>query len=190
MTFIALLLWALTPGKVLPAEPLRYTFGPESTVSYQVTHPIHGATGVSHRLTGMVALTPGPSPELVLPLRLVVPLASFDSGNRNRDRNMLDVMRAARYPEAILVVEAVKWSEKRAEGNGTSAEGTATGTVTLKGVTRPVTLPLSGSIRDGRLEVRSRFSILLSEFGIERPSLLFRAIDDKVELEVAGLASR
>ncbi|HEY9900375.1 MAG TPA: YceI family protein [Pantanalinema sp.] len=181
---------ALTPGAGLAAEPLRYSFGPESTVSYRVTHPLHGATGVSHRLKGTVTLAPGPSPELVLPVRLAVPLASFDSGNRNRDRNMLSVMSASRYPEAVLTLEAVTWNARQNTGDQSSAEGTGQGVLSLKGVLRPITVSLSGNLRADRLLVSSRFSILLSDYGIERPSLLFRPIDDRVDLEITGLAQR
>lgn len=172
------------------AEPLHYSFTPESTVTYRVSHPLHGATGVSHQLSGAVSITPGTSPELVLPLRFTVPLASFDSGNRNRDRNMLSVMSAARYPEAILVIERVSWVNKQTSGSQTRAEGTGTGTLTLRGMSRPITVSLSGSLNGPRLEVTSRFSVLLSEYGIERPSLLFRPIDDRVDLEIMGIAAR
>ncbi|MNX92419.1 YceI-like domain protein [compost metagenome] len=172
------------------AEPLRYTFTPESTVTYHVSHPLHGATGVSHQLAGTISLMPGANPELVIPLRLSVPLASFDSGNRNRDRNMLSVMSAARYPEAVLVIERVTWINKQTSGSQTSAEGTGMGSLTLKGVSRPITVSLNGSLNGPRLEVNSRFSVLLSEYGIERPSLLFRPIDDRVDLDITGIAAR
>lgn len=190
MTALGLALGALASLPADAAEPLRYRFGPESTVTYHVSHPIHGVTGVSRNLSGTIAIAPGASPELVLPVRLAIPIASFDSGNRNRDRNMLSIMKAARFPDAILVIDGVRWISKRTEAGVTTADGTASGSLALGGVTRPLTLTLSGSMQPTRLEVVSRFSFSMSEYGLERPSLLFQPIDDRVEVEVSGVALR
>lgn len=177
-------------GKAWAVEPTSFMFSPDSTVTYHVLHPMHHVVGVSHELRGEPRLTDGSKPELVLPLRLTIPIRSFDSGNRNRDRNMLQVMHVARYPDAVLDIQSINWTSKRAEGGKTTAEGTAKGNLTLNGTTKPVDVQLSGFAEGDRLSVDALFSFLLSDYSIERPSLLFRPIDDQVKLEVKGIALR
>lgn len=187
---VGLVLWAGWAGAAHAAEPIAYAFTPESTVSYHVLHPLHHVVGVSHRLTGEPKVTAGPNPDLVLPLQLAIPIRSFDSGNRNRDRNMLQVMHAGRYPDVLLEIRSVKWASKRTEGSKTTAEGKALGDLTMNGVTRPVDVQLSGYVEGNRMLVDARFSLLLSDFSVERPSLLFRQVDDQVRLEIEGIAQR
>lgn len=188
LALASLLLGSALSAPGFAAEPTPYRFTPESTVTYHVIHPMHHVVGVSHQLSGEPRVTAGP--DLAMPLRLSVPIRSFDSGNRNRDRNMLQVMHVSRYPQAVLEIQSVTWASKRTEGTKTTAEGTAKGSLTLNGTTRPVDITLSGFVDGARMEVDARFSFLLSEFGVERPSLLFRPVDDEVKLEVKGIAVR
>lgn len=182
----ALLLGA---GAARAAEPGTYAFTRQSTASYHVMHPMHHVVGVSHDLAGEVRVA-GSEPDLVLPLRLSIPIRSFESGNRNRDRNMLQVMHAARYPNALLEIQSVRWSKRLTEGPRTTVEGTATGDLTLNGLMHPVDLRLDGFTDGDRLEVHAAFSFLLHDYSLERPSLLFRPVDDEVKLEIEGIALR
>lgn len=182
--------WVATQGTAIAQEEARYVFGPESTVTYRVTHPIHGATGVSHELRGSIEVVLGGNPTLRLPMKLSIPIQSFDSGNRNRDRNMLSTMNAARYPTAALEITSVTWSSQHTQGEKVLAEGVAKGTLSLHGTNQSVEIPVAGSADPQRLEVKSKFSILLSKYGVDRPSLFFRAIDDEVPIEVTGIAHR
>jgi len=179
--------WTTTAWAV---EPGTFAFTRESTVTYHVLHPMHHVVGVSHELQGEPRVTDGAKPDLALPLKLSIPIRSFDSGNRNRDRNMLQVMHAARYPNALLEIRSVNWTSKRTEGAKTSTEGTAKGDLTLNGSTHPVDIQLNGFAEGDRLQVNALFSFLLSDYAIERPSLLFRPVDDQVKLEVQGIAQR
>lgn len=185
---VALAGLALWSGSAQAADLGSFAFTRESSVTYHVLHPMHHIDGVSHQIEGEARITAGP--DLALPLKLSIPIRSFDSGNGNRNRNMMLIMHAGRYPNALLEIRSVNWTSKRIEGARTTTEGTAKGDLTLNGATRPVDIQLGGFAEGDRLQVDAQFSFLLSDYAIERPSLLFRPVDDQVKLEVKGIALR
>jgi polyisoprenoid-binding protein YceI len=171
---------------VSQAETLTYVFTPQSTLTYFVTHPFHHVKGVSHAITGHLRLNfkPGQLPQLAIPAFIEAPIASFESENANRDVNMQTIMNAAVYPEALLTVRELHWDI----GDSRTLKGTALGELSLHGQSRPVSIALMGDANGQRLKVQGNFSFLLSAYGIERPSLLFLPIDDRVTLALDATA--
>ncbi|MGA8260757.1 MAG: YceI family protein [Arenicellales bacterium] len=92
-------------------------------------------------------------------------------------RNMLgpDVLHASRFPY-------VKISSTRIDGPLASARATVD--LTLKGVTRRLTIPVSVHVEDGRLTAKGRFEILQSDFGIQPYSVLGGALKVKDRVTV------
>lgn len=187
---LALTVWGLIQSVAWGATPASYTFLTDSTVAYHVTHPMHRTNAESHQVLGAVRVEPGDTPKLVMPLYLSIPLTSFRSGNRNRDRNMLVTLNAAQYPNATILFDQVTWKSLQHQGTQYAAEGLAKGRLSLHGVTRPIEVPLKGRLSNEGLSVESHFSFRCTDFGIERPSLLFQPIDDRVAIDVTGVARR
>ncbi len=159
-----------------------------STLSYTGRHPAHSWTGTSRQVTG--TLTFDPARPAQTRITVVVPVESFDSGNASRDSNMLDAVEVEDYPEVRFegtTVEVVEWAP--------TAEGYAgmlrvRGQLTFHGRTNLVEMLVAVRVVGSRFEAEARFSITLSRYDVKRPRLLFRAIDDAIELEahlVAGL---
>jgi hypothetical protein len=181
-------LWAIA-APTLAAEQ-EFVLGPDSTITYTVTHPMHHVEGVSHQVSGRVRLAFDGVPELALPVRLAVPIASFQSGNRNRDRNMLMTMNAARFPVADFSFDRATWKTRRGSAPQAEAEGTVSGTLSLHGYRRAIDVPVTGRWMGDRLEVMGEFSVMATEFGIERPQLLMIPIDDRIRLAVHLIGHR
>jgi len=68
-----------------------------STLTYQISHPLHEAEGVSHAARGKGVCHAGQCNFLV-----AAPVNSFDSGNSNRDLHMLQITRGAEFPMVIV----------------------------------------------------------------------------------------
>jgi hypothetical protein len=141
-------------------------------ISYTVVHKLHQVTGTTRKLEGLARLQPG-GPTLV---QVRAPVATFDSGNSNRDAHMREATHEPLHPVAEL-----------------------------KGTLPPVTLPLAGPqdvTLDARVElngiqqkqaipvhlepsgpraVRAKFSfpISLDTYRVDRPELLLIKIDDR-----------
>ncbi len=104
---------------------------------------------------------------------LRVDLATFDSGNSNRDSNMLTYLDAFQYPDVMFV------------SNEISVEGINAfikGQLTFHGITKDINLTADISVTDG-FKAEGSFTILLSDYEVERPALLFKKIGDEMKLK-------
>lgn len=104
---------------------------------------------------------------------LRVDLATFDSGNSNRDSNMLTYLDVFQYPDVMFVS-----NEIFVEGINASIKGK----LTFHGITKDINLTADISFNDG-FNAEGSFIILLSEYEIERPVLLFKKIADEMKLK-------
>jgi len=104
---------------------------------------------------------------------LRVDLATFDSGNSNRDSNMLTYLDAFQYPDIMFVSNEIS-----VEGINASIKGQ----LTFHGITRDINLTADISFTDG-FNAEGSFTILLSDYEVERPALLFKKIADKMKLK-------
>jgi polyisoprenoid-binding protein YceI len=165
---------------VLPAQAAARTFtlAPDSTIEYRGTHPAHRWTGVSHAVAGTITLDGEDAP--TLPVTLCVPVRSFDSANRNRDSNALTYLDAGRFPKVCVRIDTMTVLEKPGGGNVHHGKARLGGVLTFHGVTRPLSLLLEGEFTGDRLRADGEFTLLLSDFQIKRPALLFVPMDDTI----------
>ena len=101
-----------------------------------------------------------------------VSVTSFNSGNSNRDSHAMEVIDAISYPNASFLSSSV-------EQNGDSIK--VYGKLTFHGVTKDIVLNGKMTWNGNQLEVDGTFNIRLTEFKIERPSLLFIPVDDTLK---------
>jgi len=144
------------------------------TLTYRVVHKLHQVVGTSRQLEGRAVIQDDGTGRVQVRARV----ASFDSGNANRDAHMREATHEPVHPFA-------------------SVKGTLSGvrlpltlpmdvsmpaTVELNGEKQPMTILLS--LRPGRSNIRATFSfpISLESFKVERPELLFVKVDDRAEI--------
>ncbi len=111
-------------------------------------------------------------------LTVVLRPERFDSGNAIRDINArLTVFESERFPEIVFTLSGVSAETLPEAGTSTVR---LEGTLELHGVTRPLEVEVRLE-RDGqRLTVTGSFEVLLSDFGMSRPSFLVWRVDDRV----------
>ena len=110
----------------------------------------------------------------------------FDSGNFARDGNArFTVFDTGDFPTATLQGTVPLPAPLRAAEVAGETTTTFTGTLTLHGVVREVEFPVT-VVRDGaRADASGTFAVLLSDYGMTRPSLFGTVVNDRVELSVA-----
>ena len=174
-----------------PAGAQSFTVDPAaSSVTYHVVHKLHRVDGRTSTLEGKAVLQP--DGKLLAMVR--APVSSFDSGDRNRDTHMLEVMEASRFP--FVVVKGVAQLEGgllAVAQKATTADVKLQAEVELHGVKEPMTIPLTVELRpDGTARVKGAFEVSLERHQIERPSLLFVKIDDacKVDVDLVARAAK
>jgi len=171
---LAAAMLVVAAARAQEARPLLLALD-KGELSYTVVHKLHQVTGTTRKLEGLARLQPG-GPTLV---QVRAPVATFDSGNSNRDAHMREATHEPLHPVAEV-----------------------------KGTLPPVTLPLSGPqdvTLDARVElngiqqkhaipvrlepsgpraVRAKFSfpISLDAYRVDRPELLLIKIDDRAQI--------
>ena len=165
---LALLLCAPTEGKVLDLR--------EGTLSYTLVHKLHEVRGVTRQLEGRALIQPDGKALVQVRTRV----ASFDSGNSNRDEHMREVTHEGAHPYASV----------KGTLPGVSLpllaplETTLHATVELNGEKQPAEVPVKLEPSDGGVRAKFSFPVSLEAFKVERPELLFVKVDD--QLVIAG----
>lgn len=145
----------------------------QSTLTYQVSHPLHQVEGISHAARGKGVCHEGQCDFLI-----AVPLKSFDSGDSNRDLHMLQVTHGAQYPMVVVRTQLP-------EAAGTSATIHCDLEVQFAGQTAHYKQVAFQQMTQGR-EVRITGTIptTLSDFKIGPPSLLTIPVKNEIPVRV------
>ena len=143
-----------------------------STVVYAAKHPLHKWEGVSHDVNGAVIYNDDTNqPETVA---ISIKVASFDSDNSNRDSHAIEVLEGIKYPNVTFVSSDIK--------PGSNGTLTARGTLTFHGVSKPVTLQTTRKDAGGKMTLTGEFPVSLTEYNVERPSLMGIKTEDEMTL--------
>lgn len=156
------------------AEPR--SLSPTITVSYRGNHPFHRWEGRSSAVRSKIQVI---GDQLAVPFTVSVPVQSFDSGNRSRDRHAWELLGGPAYPDIVFRVE-------RTSGFPTSPQITLDGMLTLNGVTRPLTVTFVLQKRTDTLRFTGSFPVKLSDFRIPIASFLYIPIDERIDLAFEG----
>ncbi|HVP67950.1 MAG TPA: YceI family protein [Anaeromyxobacteraceae bacterium] len=161
----------------LPSGSLYTAVPAQSVVRYTVIHKLHEVEGVSRDVEAKALVKEDGS--AVAQAR--VPVASFHSGDANRDSHMLEAVDAGRYP-FVTVKAAIQLGPTRELPDKAIP---ADAEVDFHGIKRRMTIPFT-LVRQpgGELRVRGSFDVSLDAHGVARPSLLFVKIDDACRIDL------
>jgi len=150
----------------------------QSAMTYRLVHPLHKIEATSKDVT--YDLEADPAAHTFKHVSGTVDVTTFDSGNSNRDSHAMEVIDAIDYPDASF------------EGSNFVQRGDsvyAYGKITFHGVTKDVTIGAVPHWSEGKLELDGSFSLSLTEFKIDRPSLLMIPVEDSLNFTFSALFS-
>ncbi len=169
LLFALLLGFPLSPGSSFAADPAA------SSLRYHVVHELHRVDAEARKVEGRAVVKPDGTVQAMV--RAAV--ASFLSGDANRDAHMQETLEMGRFPYVTFRGVARLGADLQAPPSLAMD-----GEVELHGVRRPVHAVLAIEREgDGALRVRTAFDVSLDSFGIERPSLLFIKIADTCRID-------
>ncbi|MBM3274786.1 MAG: YceI family protein [Candidatus Sericytochromatia bacterium] len=128
--------------------------------------------------------------------RFVVNLAALDTGIKLRNKHMLSTLDVEKYPVAILQIDKIETAAKELKPNQTVGV-MAAGSFTIRGVTRPITVPgqvtfltTAPGTRDADwVRLETRFPIKLADYQIPvSRAILGIKVADEVTIEVTAMA--
>ena len=143
-----------------------------SLITYFGVHYLHKWEGSTSDVKGVVSHNKNIDQ---YECSISVPLSTFSSGNDNRDSNMLVYCRAFDFPNINFQSTSIKVNESTLEIEGK---------IEFAGEEKEIkTNAKLNSLDNNLFTIQGELDILLSEFKVERPSLLFVEIEDLVKIK-------
>ncbi|MET0902171.1 MAG: YceI family protein [Acidimicrobiales bacterium] len=179
-----------TTGAAAEGIEGTWTVTDDSIVGYRIQETLFGqdseAVGRSESVTGEVTI----EGTTVTAASFEVDMATFESGESRRDGQFENrIMEVAQFPTATFVLtEPVELSAVPTVGERLTA--TATGDLTLHGVTQPVTIDLVARLDGTTFAVDGTTTVTFSDYAIDDPSGGPASVGDEGELEVLLVFSR
>jgi polyisoprenoid-binding protein YceI len=133
--------------------------------------------------------------------RIEVDLATLKTGIDMRDGHMRDnFLETAKYPKAIFELTKVDSISQNTLGDQKEAKAILSGNFTIHGITKAVTIPATityfkeseqttARTAGDLLHVAVAFDLLLGDYGIKRPQMLFMKLDETQKLDIDFMGS-
>jgi len=178
------------PGSEDPTDPAEggiegtWRVADGSVVGYRVEETLFGQSaegvGRSEGVTGTLTV----EGTTVTEATFEVDMASFESDESRRDGQFEGrIMETDEFPTATFVLTApIELGGVPAEGEEVVAE--AIGELTLHGVTRQITIPLTAKLTGSTFAVGGSVTIVFTDYEIDDPSGGPASVGDDGELEV------
>lgn len=154
-----------------------------SEVGYRVDESINGfdttANGRTQAVTGEFTI----GATSVTAGEFVVDMTTFKSDQSRRDGQFNGrIMDVANFPTSTFTLTA-PIDFKQVPTDGSTITASATGDLTLKGTTLPVTFEVDATFLNGRVAVVGQIPIVFADYGIENPSFGTITTEDNGILE-------
>jgi hypothetical protein len=176
--FYILVVLLFSISETLFSQESKVTDGIKSfNIKFYVTHPWKKVTGVCNepKLESFKLIGGKDIPTISSPFIVKCSLLNMKTGDSNRDSHMLEVLG---YPENKEIVFSVTNTQADKDLNYKIS-----GDLSIKGKSKPIVF-LAKLSKEGSFRVNGSFEILLSDYSVERPALLFVPIKDSVRVEV------
>jgi polyisoprenoid-binding protein YceI len=129
-----------------------------------------GSNAVARLMTGEKA---------VESVNVVVPSEKLDCGNGTMNEHMRKAIKAEEAPTIAFHVTSYDMTK---EANGVA--GKLTGTLSLGGKTKTITVPATGVMESGALHVTGSYPLAMSDYDLKAPSLMFGRIKVRDQVTV------
>lgn len=160
-----------------------WTLTQDSTLGYRIQEVLSGldaeAAGRTNDATGTLTI----DGSTATAAEFTVNMASMTSDSRQRDNQFRTrIMTVDQFPTSTFVLtQPIDFGAVPAEGVTITAA--ATGDLTLRGVTNPVTFDVQAKLENGRIGVLGNIPILFSDYDIPDPSNQIATVKDNGLLE-------
>ena len=155
----------------------------ESVVGYRVREILFGQStegvGRTNSVTGSLVV----SDSVVTTASFTVEMATLVSDSDRRDRQVAGrILDVASYPRSTFeLLEPITLTPESLDGVELAV--TAKGTLTLRGVSKEVSVPLVAQLVDGTISVNGTIEIVFADWGIPDPSVSAISVEDRGLLE-------
>lgn len=142
-----------------------------STLSYTMKNPLHSWTGVCDEFTCVIDYNSTKKQIQTVIAEAVI--VSFDSNIGLRNKNAFKAIESKKYPSVKVIASSISTN-----GNILSVKGN----LTFHGVTNPVEFEASQRLINDQLSIKGKFSIKLTDYDLQPPSLLGIKAEDNIDI--------
>lgn len=180
---LAVLLWAAVPFGIA-AQEYHVDLDADNVVRFISEATIEDFEGVTERIDGFIVLGDGglvPGATAGSEFYLEVDLGSLDTGIGLRNRHMRDnYLETDRFPYATFSGSF----EEVGEGDDGWVRVTGGGDMGIHGISRPMEIVCDVAPSGRGFRTRCLFEVLLSDFDIEIPKVMFMKLANEIRLEL------
>ena len=168
MRRISLLLALITFN--LSSQEIKRVDSEKSFINYTGKHFLHKWSAENKNISGLIQI----ENESISNIGIVTKVSDFKSGNSSLDSNSLRVLEALQFPNVIFRSTLV---------NQEDGQIIFEGVMNFHGIEKDFTISAEVTNLNEVTQLSGKFIVSLSDFLVERPSLLTRKINDEINLE-------
>ena len=142
-----------------------------SSISYSGTHFLHNWDATNENISGLIEL----NDNQISKIGVIAKVKDFKSGNSSLDSNSFRVLDALRIPN--IVFRSLEIIDSLNVVN-------VSGTISFHGIEKDLNVLLDKSTENDNITLTGKFTINLSDFNVERPSLLLQKINNEIEVQI------
>jgi len=151
----------------------------DGNATFEAKMPLNSYIGQTDQLKGTIDFKTGK-------VNFSLPVKSIKTGNEKRDGHMYEMLETKKNPDVVFEGKLIDDFDREEKSKRTVR---AKGDFTLAGSIRKITIPLDLEPVSKAIQLNASWSLLITDYGLERPSLMFIKVDDKHDLSVDALLS-
>jgi polyisoprenoid-binding protein YceI len=181
MKKVILLLVLLILPLFLFAETETYVAVPRlSTLTFDVSAQLHHVHGVGNRFSGTI--TGDPSDITTAKISMKLDPKSLNTENEKRDKDMREkCFEVAKYPLIEFDSTSIQSDQKELKA-GQPIKATIQGALKMHGLEKQVSVPVTIQLTDDILTAEGDMAVVLDEWKIARPKVLFVQLQNDVSI--------
>ena len=168
MRIISLLLVLTTFN--LSSQEIKRVDSEKSFINYTGKHFLHKWSAENKNISGLIQI----ENEAISNIGVVAKVSDFRSGNSNLDSNSLRVLDALQFPNVIFKSTSINQENGKIKIDGI---------MNFHGIEKDISISAKLVQLEESIQLSGKFSVYLTEFLIDRPSLLTMKVDDEINLE-------
>ena len=154
------------------AQQIKFTADKKlSSITYSMYHRLHNWDGISRELNSVILADAAKN--TITQVAVSVKVSSFDSKNANRDSHTMEVTEGLKYPNITF-----SSTEIQQQGDQLFVKGV----LSFHGVNRNINFEALRKKSGDKLEIQGAFTVKMSQFNIEPPTLLAIPTNDEFKI--------
>ena len=163
------LLIILTSNNLISQE-IKKVDSERSSINYSGKHFLHKWSAENKNISGLIQI----DNESISNIGIVAKVSDFKSGNSSLDSNSLRVLDALQFPNVIYKSTSVNQEDGQIRFEGV---------MNFHGIEKDFSISAEITHLNEITQLSGKFIVSLTDFLVERPSLLTRKINDEINLE-------